>query len=131
MKMRYYNTDTKAMRLYYTFVALDPNGKPRNKSSHRKPEDEIKLFEGALRRRQIRPTLVANETRRCRSTSAIYSNNGNRFLHRHKFFVLSSFASLVYYYSFRREGETNLVAFLKLHTQCNVFSFIASSFTVL
>src|SRR6188508_473933 len=45
----------KSNEAYYTFVALDPNGKPRpvNKTIPESPE-EIKLFEGALRRRQLR-----------------------------------------------------------------------------
>lgn len=48
----------KSNEAYYTFVSLDPNGKPRpvNKLI---PEsaDEISLFEGALRRRQLRLIL--------------------------------------------------------------------------
>ena len=48
----------KSNEAYYTFVSLDPNGKPRpvNKLI---PEtaDEIRLFESALRRRQIRLIL--------------------------------------------------------------------------
>ena len=45
----------KSNEAYYTFVALDPNGKPRPVPSMM-PEtvDEKKLFEGALRRRQVR-----------------------------------------------------------------------------
>lgn len=48
----------KSNEAYYTFVALDPNGKPR-KINPLTPEteDEIKLYEGALRRRQIRLIL--------------------------------------------------------------------------
>ena len=48
----------KSNEAYYTFVALDPNGKPR-KINGLIPgsEDEKKLFEGALRRRQIRLIL--------------------------------------------------------------------------
>ncbi len=48
----------KSNEAYYTFVALDPNGKPR-KINSLIPEtaDEINLFEGALRRRQIRLIL--------------------------------------------------------------------------
>ena len=48
----------KSNEAYYTFVALDPNGKPR-KINTLIPEtaDEINLFEGALRRRQIRLIL--------------------------------------------------------------------------
>src|SRR6187200_664635 len=45
----------KSNEAYYTFVALDPNGKPR-KVNGLVPETEVekKLFEGALRRRQVR-----------------------------------------------------------------------------
>lgn len=48
----------KSNEAYYTFVALDPNGKPRpvNKMNP-ETEGEQKLFEGALRRRQIRLIL--------------------------------------------------------------------------
>jgi acyl-CoA hydrolase len=48
----------KSNEAYYTFVALDPNGKPRavNKLIP-ETEDEKKLFEGALRRRQLRLVL--------------------------------------------------------------------------
>jgi acyl-CoA hydrolase len=48
----------KSNEAYYTFVSLDPNGKPRP-VNHLIPEteDEIKLFEGALRRRQLRLVL--------------------------------------------------------------------------
>jgi acyl-CoA hydrolase len=48
----------KSNEAYYTFVSLDPNSKPR-KVPHLVPEteDEIKLFEGALRRRQLRLIL--------------------------------------------------------------------------
>ena len=48
----------KSNEAYYTFVALDPNGKPR-KINQLVPEtdDEKRLFEGALRRRQIRLIL--------------------------------------------------------------------------
>ncbi|MES2773697.1 MAG: acyl-CoA thioesterase [Bacteroidota bacterium] len=43
---------------YFTFVALDPNGNPRTVPQV-EPEtaDETKLFEGALRRRQLRLVL--------------------------------------------------------------------------
>ncbi len=43
---------------YFTFVALDPHGKPR-KVPELVPETEleIKMFEGALRRRQVRLIL--------------------------------------------------------------------------
>ncbi len=48
----------KSNEAYYTFVALDPNGKPRpvNKLVP-ETEAEIKLYESALRRRQIRLIL--------------------------------------------------------------------------
>ena len=48
----------KSNEAYYTFVALDPNGRPRKINSLTpETEDEIKLYEGALRRRQIRLIL--------------------------------------------------------------------------
>jgi len=48
----------KSNEAYYTFVALDPNSKPRKINSLiPETEDEIKLYEGALRRRQIRLIL--------------------------------------------------------------------------
>ncbi len=48
----------KSNEAYYTFVSLDPNGKPRVVPQLvAKTEDEQKLFEGALRRRQIRLIL--------------------------------------------------------------------------
>jgi acyl-CoA hydrolase len=48
----------KSNEAYYTFVALDPNGKPRLvPEMSPETEDERKLFEGALRRRQIRLIL--------------------------------------------------------------------------
>ncbi len=48
----------KSNEAYYTFVALDPNGKPRavNKVIP-ETEEEKKLFDGALRRRQLRLIL--------------------------------------------------------------------------
>ena len=48
----------KSNQAYYTFVALDPNGKPRKINTLvPETEEEKKLFEGALRRRQIRLIL--------------------------------------------------------------------------
>lgn len=48
----------KSNEAYYTFVALDPNGKPRRVPGLiTETEDEKKLFDGALRRRQIRLIL--------------------------------------------------------------------------
>lgn len=48
----------KSNEAYYTFVALDPNGKPRKVAEAiPQTEGEIKLFDGALRRRQIRLIL--------------------------------------------------------------------------
>lgn len=48
----------KSNEAYYTFVALDPTGKPRkvNKVVPKTPEDK-KLYDGALRRRQLRLIL--------------------------------------------------------------------------
>ncbi|HEU0063518.1 MAG TPA: acyl-CoA thioesterase [Flavisolibacter sp.] len=48
----------KSNEAYYTFVALDPNRKPKN-VPELKPEndEEQKLFDGALRRRQVRLIL--------------------------------------------------------------------------
>lgn len=48
----------KSNEAYYTFVSLDPNGKPIpvNKLVPETPE-EIRLYEGALRRRQLRLIL--------------------------------------------------------------------------
>ena len=43
---------------YYTFVALDPNGKPRQVPKiEAETEAEIELYKGALRRRQLRLIL--------------------------------------------------------------------------
>lgn len=48
----------KSNEAYYTFVALDPNGKPRPVPSMTPETDgENKLFESALRRRQLRLIL--------------------------------------------------------------------------
>ena len=48
----------KSNEAYYTFVALDPNGKPRPVPSLTPDTDEEKkLFDGALRRRQLRLIL--------------------------------------------------------------------------
>ncbi|MBL7740114.1 MAG: acyl-CoA thioesterase [Chitinophagaceae bacterium] len=48
----------KSNEAYYTFVSLDPNGKPRSVPSLTpETEEEKKLFEGALRRRQLRLIL--------------------------------------------------------------------------
>jgi acyl-CoA hydrolase len=43
---------------YFTFVSLDPNGKPRKVPTLvPETEEEIRLFDGALRRRQVRLIL--------------------------------------------------------------------------
>jgi acyl-CoA hydrolase len=48
----------KSNEAYYTFVALDPNGKPRSVNTlSPETKDEISLFDGALRRRQLRLIL--------------------------------------------------------------------------
>ena len=48
----------KSNQAYYTFVALDPNRKPRPVPPLTvETEDEKKLFDGALRRRQLRLVL--------------------------------------------------------------------------
>ena len=48
----------KSNEAYYTFVALDPHGKPRPVPSMTpETEEEKKLFDGALRRRQVRLIL--------------------------------------------------------------------------
>lgn len=48
----------KSNEAYFTFVALDPNGKSRAVPSLiPETEEETKVFEGALRRRQIRLIL--------------------------------------------------------------------------
>jgi acyl-CoA hydrolase len=48
----------KSNEAYYTFVALDPNRKPRAVPGiTAESEEEIRLFDGALRRRQLRLIL--------------------------------------------------------------------------
>ena len=48
----------KSNEAYYTFVALDPHGKPKAvPTAEAETEEEKRLFEGALRRRQIRLIL--------------------------------------------------------------------------
>jgi acyl-CoA hydrolase len=48
----------KSNEAYFTFVALDENGKPRHvAAAEAETEDEKNLFEGALRRRQVRLIL--------------------------------------------------------------------------
>ena len=48
----------KSNEAYYTFVALDPNRKPRPVPQLiPETEEEKKLFDGALRRRQLRLIL--------------------------------------------------------------------------
>lgn len=48
----------KSNEAYYTFVSLDPNGKPRPVPELvTETEEEKRLFDGALRRRQIRLIL--------------------------------------------------------------------------
>ena len=48
----------KSNEAYYTFVSLDPNGKPRPVAAmHPETDEEKKLFDGALRRRQLRLIL--------------------------------------------------------------------------
>lgn len=48
----------KSNEAYYTFVALDPNRRPRVVPELiAETEEEVKLYEGALRRRQVRLIL--------------------------------------------------------------------------
>jgi len=48
----------KSNEAYYTFVALDPNSKPRSVNKLvPETEEETRLFDGALRRRQLRLIL--------------------------------------------------------------------------
>jgi acyl-CoA hydrolase len=49
----------KSNEAYYTFVALDRNGSPvKVPAIEPETEDEVKRFEGALRRRQLRLVLA-------------------------------------------------------------------------
>jgi acyl-CoA hydrolase len=49
----------KSNEAYLTFVALDPNGKPRMVPELiTETEEEKKVYEGALRRRQLRLVLA-------------------------------------------------------------------------
>ena len=49
----------KSNEAYFTFVALDPNGKPRKVPAViPETEDEKRLYAGALRRRQLRLILA-------------------------------------------------------------------------
>jgi acyl-CoA hydrolase len=48
----------KSNEAYFTFVALDPSGKPRQVPQVKpQTEEETRLYDGALRRRQIRLIL--------------------------------------------------------------------------
>ena len=48
----------KSNEAYYTFVALDPNRKPRHVPQLiAETKEDVELFEGALRRRQVRLIL--------------------------------------------------------------------------
>jgi acyl-CoA hydrolase len=48
----------KSNEAYYTFVALDPNRRPRLVPQiNPETEEDIRLYEGALRRRQVRLIL--------------------------------------------------------------------------
>jgi acyl-CoA hydrolase len=48
----------KSNEAYYTFVALDPNGKKKSVPALiPETEEDKKLFDGALRRRQLRLVL--------------------------------------------------------------------------
>jgi len=48
----------KSNEAFYTFVALDPNGKPRRVPEVTpETEEEARLYDGALRRRQLRLIL--------------------------------------------------------------------------
>ena len=49
----------KSNEAYYTFVALDPNGKPRPVPQiETENKEEVVLYDGALRRRQLRLVLA-------------------------------------------------------------------------
>src|SRR5207247_1768693 len=53
-----YQYKYKSNEAYFTFVSLDPNGKPRTVPALvPETDEEKKLFEGALRRRQLRLIL--------------------------------------------------------------------------
>ena len=55
----------KSNEAYYTFVALDPHRKPKRVPQLRpETEEEKSLFEGALRRRQLRLHLLTSDRRR-------------------------------------------------------------------
>lgn len=57
----------KSNEAYFTFVSLDPNGKPRPVHSLvPETEEEKKLFDGALRRRQLRLILGGKWNRKMR-----------------------------------------------------------------
>lgn len=52
-------TRVKCNEAYYTFVAVDGNGRPINVPELKpETEDEVKRFDGALRRRQLRLILA-------------------------------------------------------------------------
>lgn len=52
------NTKIKCNEAYYTFVALDEHGRPVSiPEIHPQTEDEKRLYDGAIRRRQVRLVL--------------------------------------------------------------------------